>query len=112
VTHDPLCPCQSHKQPHIQYLSGVCHYCQCDLIAKVRADEREQTVHDCISAVNALGAEDPWPSVDWGAGVNGALAALEALRRALRDPIIMDTPANREFFARLRRAGVSGEDEE
>ena len=43
MTHDPLCPCISHKQPHIQHLSGVCHYCQCALIAKVRADERQRS---------------------------------------------------------------------
>jgi hypothetical protein len=50
MTHDPLCPCQSHRQPLVQLLSGACHYCErdviceCDLIAKVRADEREQSV--------------------------------------------------------------------
>ena len=42
MTHDPRCPCESHRQPHIQHLSGVCHYCQCDLIAKVRTDERQR----------------------------------------------------------------------
>jgi hypothetical protein len=40
MTHDPMCPCESHKQPHVQHLNGVCHYCQCDLIAKVRADQK------------------------------------------------------------------------
>jgi hypothetical protein len=40
MTHDPLCPCESHKQPHIKYLGGHCHYCQCDLIATVADRER------------------------------------------------------------------------
>lgn len=44
MTHDPLCSCESHKQPHIQHLNGVCHYCQCDLIVKVRADQRDKAV--------------------------------------------------------------------
>jgi len=44
MTHDPMCPCQSHKQPHVHHLSGVCHYCHCDLIALVRADERRIAV--------------------------------------------------------------------
>ena len=44
MTHDPLCPAQ--KCNRSDYCScfvdfGVC-LCQCDLIAKVRADEREQ----------------------------------------------------------------------
>ena len=50
MTHDPLCPCQSHKQPHIQYLSGVCHYCQCDLIAKVRTNQEVETLSDVADA--------------------------------------------------------------
>ncbi len=47
MTHDPLCPCESHKQPHIKYLGGHCHYCQCDLIATVRADEKAKWTHVC-----------------------------------------------------------------
>ena len=43
-THDPLCPCESHGLHHIQFLSGICHYCHCDIIAKVRADERAKYV--------------------------------------------------------------------
>lgn len=48
MTHDPLCLCATHKSPHIQHLNGVCHYCQCDLIARVRADERDQAVQRVV----------------------------------------------------------------
>lgn len=35
--------------------------CQCDLIARIRADEREQTIRDCIAAVDGL---SPWRKTD------------------------------------------------
>ncbi len=54
MTHDPLCPCESHKQPHIQHLNGMCHYCQCDLIAKVRDDELRRPSEDGWMSVRAV----------------------------------------------------------
>jgi hypothetical protein len=35
--------------------------CICDVIAKVRADEREQAIRDCIAAVDGL---SPWRKTD------------------------------------------------
>ena len=35
--------------------------CQCDLIARIRADEREQAIRDCIAAVDGL---SPWRKTD------------------------------------------------
>jgi len=54
MTHDALCPCATHKSPHIQHLSGVCHYCQCNLIAKVRADELRRPTEDGWMSVRAV----------------------------------------------------------
>lgn len=36
-THDPLCPC-GYANDH----SNMCRGCQCDRLAKARADERER----------------------------------------------------------------------
>ena len=61
MNHDPMCPiqtlpCPGHDRPHDTYTAtddrgvtetwcGSCQtLCQCDLIAKVRADERERSV--------------------------------------------------------------------
>ena len=35
MTHDPMCPCASHT-----HAPPGCLLCRCDLIARVRADER------------------------------------------------------------------------
>ena len=41
MTHDPLCPCNEPSHTHYEYApSGLCTYCRCDLIGKVREDER------------------------------------------------------------------------
>lgn len=46
MTHEPLCP----KMPE-HVVIWTKDPCQCDLIAKIRADEREH----CIAEVEALG---------------------------------------------------------
>ena len=38
--HDPMCP-SLHVEPHLQETLMVYSVCKCDLIARVRADERE-----------------------------------------------------------------------
>lgn len=60
MTHDPLCPYFPERQgfggidsgvPSTQpYIAGV--PCQCDLIARVREDERAATFRDVIQAVH------------------------------------------------------------
>jgi hypothetical protein len=78
MTHDPMCPCQSHKQPHIQYLSGVCHYCQCDLIAKVRED----TLDSVINLLEEMHSERVWwnDMLTWCISVNEAIYNIDNLR--------------------------------
>ena len=39
MTHDPLCPCASHPK-FCEGCTPQCGTCQCDLIAKVRADQK------------------------------------------------------------------------
>ena len=74
MTHDPLCP----NAKGCSHDCGGCScnldaFCQCDLIAKVRADERKQaearveTLRNhpgliTISAAAALAAGDTWTS--------------------------------------------------
>ena len=43
MTHDPLCPRASHPK-FCEGCTPQCGTCQCDLIAKVRADERAKYV--------------------------------------------------------------------
>lgn len=46
MTHDPLCPAYEHAEDHYDdyWCSDRCKApCQCDLIAKVRADEAQKT---------------------------------------------------------------------
>lgn len=54
--HDPLCPEYGRDYGECFSQSFSDAFCQCDFIAKVRADERDQATHDCIAAVEAL-----WP---------------------------------------------------
>jgi len=61
----------------------ACWDCECDIIAKARADEKNR----CIEAVDALGAVDPWLSTDWSSGVNDALSALKALQEKPHAPL-------------------------
>ena len=43
MTHDPLCPQQPRSDgATLTMLDGTPIYCACDLIAKVRQDERER----------------------------------------------------------------------
>jgi hypothetical protein len=45
VTHDGLCPCASHLHTgDNDHLRSTCIYCRCDLIARVRCDERTRVV--------------------------------------------------------------------
>jgi hypothetical protein len=78
MTHDPLCPCESHKQPHIKYLGGHCHYCQCALIAKARNEALTQA----IEAVRRVRTFDDWV---YESQVVMHLDVLSALR-ALQEP--------------------------
>ena len=57
MTHDPLCPSYGLCDCGCEYDA----HCMCGFIAKVRADEREQTIHDCIAAVDGL---SPWRKTD------------------------------------------------
>lgn len=50
MTHDPLCPRLSNDSP--QRICEVCYEyacecCQCDLIARVRANEKAKWTHTC-----------------------------------------------------------------
>jgi len=49
MTHDPMCP-----MPDSRFMSATC---QCDLIARVRADERERAAE---RIENAPWAEESW----------------------------------------------------
>ena len=71
MTHDPMCPCT--PTGFDIALRARDEFCQCDLIAKVRADERKQAEarvetlrHSngviTISAAAALAAGDTWTS--------------------------------------------------
>ena len=82
MTHDPLCLCATHKSPHIQHLNGVCHYCQCDLIAKVRADERDKTLDDAINLLEEMNCERVWwnDMLTWCISVNEAIYNIDNLR--------------------------------
>jgi hypothetical protein len=52
MTHDPLC-----FQSQGKWDGG----CQCDLIARVRADERAQVVRDVTDEMDRLERGDPVP---------------------------------------------------
>ena len=61
MTHDPLCPnfhleddctCEPRNGEHD--MKCACWDCECDIIAKVRADERQA----CIEIVQSVGADD------------------------------------------------------
>ena len=66
MTHDPLCLVSRPVRPS----------CECDFIAKVRADERERTIRDCIAAVERL---TPWRTATFDEVGN-------ALRELLEQP--------------------------
>jgi hypothetical protein len=73
MTHDPLCPnIPEDWDGKILWPSR----CDCVLIAKVRADERQQTIRDCIAAVEVMTIETVGNSA---ATVDQAIAALRAL---------------------------------
>lgn len=58
MTHDPLCGCNSPSHVHYEYSpSRLCVYCRCDLIAKVRADERDSAIEQIIEEVVPYGPE-------------------------------------------------------
>lgn len=60
MTHDPLCP----RAIHPEFCEGctpACGTCQCDLIAKARADERRQA--------GARVASRPYWEDDWDENV-------------------------------------------
>jgi hypothetical protein len=56
MTHDPLCPLTPPTADYEPYLAEAVRAiqqetpCQCDLIAKVRADERDKYAADWLAA--------------------------------------------------------------
>ena len=56
MTHDPLCACNESRHTHYEYApSRLCTYCRCDLIGKVREDDRNR--HEGQSVMLASDAE-------------------------------------------------------
>ena len=54
MSHEPLCPCNESGHTHYEYApSRVCTYCRCDLIAKVREDERTRHQGQSVMLVSA-----------------------------------------------------------
>lgn len=57
MSHDPLCPTPlcDFGQPDAECQDPYeCwHHCQCDLIARVREDERAAALRDAVEAINA-----------------------------------------------------------
>ena len=79
MTHDPLCPRASH--PKICEGDGsACPTCQCELIAKVRAD----TLVKCVTAVKPLLLNVPETKVDQAhnEGVRRCMRALRGMRKS------------------------------
>ena len=62
MTHDPLCPLTPPTAEYEPYLAEAVRAiqqetpCLCDLIAKVRADERAEMVRDVTSQMDRLEA--------------------------------------------------------
>lgn len=77
MTHDPMCG-------EVCTCSSVCEdvYCNCDLIARVREDERQSVVSfmrdwiDTDPVIQSYGPDDIW---SYGHGVRFALTRIEAL---------------------------------
>lgn len=65
MTHDPLC--QVHNWSPLERELDGNFYCQCELIAKVRADERWATVESAVFVASQYGCD------------NGLLNALNAI---------------------------------
>ena len=75
MTHDPLCA----RTP-----TGV-HYvgtCTCNLIAKVRADERDNTLDDAINLLEEMNCKRLWwdDMLTWCISVNEAIYNIDNLR--------------------------------
>lgn len=75
MTHDPLCA----RTP-----TGV-HYvgtCTCNLIAKVRADERDKTLDDAINLLEEMNCKRLWwdDMLTWCISVNEAIYNIDNLR--------------------------------
>ena len=84
MTHDPLCPCASHPK-FCEGCTPQCGTCQCDLIAKVRADMLAR----CIEAVEALGDVSRFETFVAGDGyLSGGYGTIDvvAVLRALQEP--------------------------
>lgn len=72
--HDPLCPARNRPA------SWEPEMCVCDIIAKVRADERERATEATRTAL----ADAKWSNavtVDWA---NGYIAAMKVALKSLR----------------------------
>ena len=56
--------------------------CQCDLIAKVRADERDKTLDDAINLLEEMNCERVWRNdmLTWCISVNEAIYNIDNLR--------------------------------
>ena len=62
MTHDTLCP-QAWRFRDDGFVVEVCvanHDCQCSLIAKVRADERDKTLDDAINLLEEMNCKRLW----------------------------------------------------
>lgn len=85
MTHDPLCPMEvelraleTWETDHLP--EGV--ICQCDLIAKVRADERDKTLDDAINLLEEMNCKRLWwdDMLTWCISVNEAIYNIDNLR--------------------------------
>jgi hypothetical protein len=67
MTHDPLCPRTSHPK-FCEGCTPQCGTCQCDLIAKVRADEQQQVARR-LTAYHAKGCIGGTSNLGCGCGL-------------------------------------------
>ena len=77
MTHDPMCLmavfCPKSWEPEM---------CICDVIAKVRADERDKTLDDAINLLEEMNCKRLWwdDMLTWCISVNEAIYNIDNLR--------------------------------
>ena len=85
MTHDPLCPMEvelraleTWETDHLP--EGV--ICQCELIARIRADERDKTLDDAINLLEEMNCKRLWwdDMLTWCISVNEAIYNIDNLR--------------------------------
>ncbi len=78
MTHDPLCP-WSDSLAGRECGRVTFHLTACDLIARVREDERAAALRDAVEAVKALPVWRPMPEVQAVVDADGVIDAIRAL---------------------------------